>query len=128
MFRMSKAKTIAQTEQVRLRCGRRNGNETDWAADRLAECWPAVLSAPQTDHAQLPANQITEKVYTTEQVQRLLRRERQTGYNYIAARFRCCPVTTVAFSNQGLAESWRKERKSWLETTPLGNDDRFESH
>jgi SPP1 gp7 family putative phage head morphogenesis protein len=102
---MSKAKTIAQTEQVgALR--QAQWNETDWAADRLGLntglLWLSALKpTTRTWHASRHG-----KVYTTEEVRTSTPRT-ATGTTAIAARFRCCSTTTAAFSTKGWLISWQ---------------------
>lgn len=108
---MSKAKTIAQTEQVgALR--QAQWNETDWAADRLGLntglLWLSALK-PSTRawHASRHG-----KVYTTEEV--------RDFYSEMKNRANCyCSQIPVLLTddgqiyNEGLADKLAAERKKW---------------
>ena len=108
---MSKAKTIAQTEQVgALR--QAQWNETDWAADRLGLntglLWLSALK-PSTRawHASRHG-----KVYTTEEV--------RDFYSEMKNRANCyCSQIPVLLNddgsifNEGLADKLAAERKQW---------------
>lgn len=113
---MSKAKTIAQTEQVgALR--QAQWNETDWAADRLGLntglLWLSALKpTTRSWHASRHG-----KVYTTEQV-RDFYAENGNRYNCYCSQIPVLLNDDGSIFNQGLAEKLEKERKSWLETTP----------
>jgi uncharacterized protein with gpF-like domain len=114
---MSKAKTIAQTEQVgALR--QAQWNETDWAADRLGLntglLWLSALKpTTRSWHASRHG-----KVYTTEQV-RDFYAENGNRYNCYCSQI---PVllnddgsipgcSTTAAEGKGV--SWAVERKKW---------------
>lgn len=113
---MSKAKAIAQTEQVgALR--QAQWNETDWAADRLGLntglLWLSALKpTTRTWHASRHG-----KVYTTEQV-RDFYAENGNRYNCYCSQIPVLLNDDGSIFNQGLAGKLEKERKSWLETTP----------
>lgn len=112
---MSKAKTIAQTEQVgALR--QAQWNETDWAADRLGLntglLWISALK-PTTRawHASRHG-----KVYSTEEV--------RDFYAVSGNRYNCyCSQIPVLLNddgsiyNEGLADKLAKERKQWKTDT-----------
>ncbi|UQQ53320.1 phage minor head protein [Enterobacter roggenkampii] len=108
---MSKAKTIAQTEQVgALR--QAQWNETDWAADRLGLntglLWLSALKpTTRTWHASRHG-----KVYTTEEV--------RDFYSEMKNRANCyCSQIPVLLTddgqiyNEGLADKLAAERKKW---------------
>ncbi|SAW48925.1 phage head morphogenesis protein%2C SPP1 gp7 family [Klebsiella pneumoniae] len=108
---MSKAKTIAQTEQVgALR--QAQWNETDWAADRLGMntglLWLSALKpTTRSWHASRHG-----KVYTTEQV--------RDFYSEMKNRANCyCSQIPVLLNddgsifNKGLADKLVKERNQW---------------
>lgn len=108
---MSKAKAIAQTEQVgALR--QAQWNETDWAADRLGLntglLWLSALKpTTRTWHASRHG-----KVYTTEEV--------QDFYSEMKNRANCyCSQIPVLLTddgqiyNEGLADKLAAERKKW---------------
>ena len=111
---MSRAKAIAQTEQVgALR--QAQWNETDWAADRLGLnaglLWLSALK-PTTRlwHASRHG-----KVYTTEEV--------RDFYSEMKNRANCyCSQIPVLLNddgsifNEGLADKLAKERKQWEKT------------
>lgn len=108
---MSKAKTIAQTEQVgALR--QAQWNETDWAADRLGLntglLWLSALK-PTTRawHASRHG-----KVYTTEQV-RDFYAENGNRYNCYCSQIPVLLNDDGSIFNQGLAERLAKENKRW---------------
>ncbi|MFV6998955.1 phage minor head protein [Klebsiella pneumoniae] len=108
---MSKAKTIAQTEQVgALR--QAQWNETDWAADRLGLntglLWLSALKpTTRTWHASRHG-----KVYTTEQV-RDFYAENGNRYNCYCSQIPVLLNDDGSIFNQGLAEKLEKERKQW---------------
>lgn len=108
---MSRAKAIAQTEQVgALR--QAQWNETDWAADRLGLntglLWLSALKpTTRSWHASRHG-----KVYTTEEV--------RDFYAVNGNRYNCyCSQIPVLLNddgsifNEGLAEKLAKERKQW---------------
>lgn len=108
---MSRAKAIAQTEQVgALR--QAQWNETDWAADRLGLntglLWLSALKpTTRSWHASRHG-----KVYTTEEV--------RDFYAVNGNRYNCyCSQIPVLLNddgsifNQGLADKLAKERKQW---------------
>lgn len=110
---MSRAKAIAQTEQVgALR--QAQWNETDWAADRLGLntglLWLSALKpTTRTWHASRHG-----KVYTTEEV--------RDFYAVNGNRYNCyCSQIPVLLNddgsifNEGLADKLKKERISWKE-------------
>ena len=108
---MSKAKTIAQTEQVgALR--QAQWNETDWAADRLGLnaglLWLSALK-PTTRiwHASRHG-----KVYTTEQV-RDFYAENGNRYNCYCSQIPVLLNDDGSIFNKGLAEKLAKERSLW---------------
>ncbi len=106
---MSKAKTIAQTEQVGA-LWQTQWNETDWAGDRLGLniglMWLSALKpTTRSWHASRHG-----KVYTTEQVRTSVQRT-ATVITAIAARLRCCSMTMEAFSIRDRLGSWRKNVK-----------------
>lgn len=111
---MSKAKTIAQTEQVgALR--QAQWNETDWAADRLGLntglMWLSALK-PTTRlwHASRHG-----KVYTTEEV-RDFYAENGNRYNCYCSQIPVLLKDDGSTFNEGLADKLKKERKMWAET------------
>lgn len=108
---MSKAKTIAQTEQVgALR--QAQWNETDWSADRLGLntglLWLSALkTSTRSWHASRHGN-----VYTTEEV--------RDFYSEMKNRANCyCSQIPVLLNddgqiyNEGLADKLASERKKW---------------
>ncbi|MBN9706606.1 phage head morphogenesis protein [Enterobacter roggenkampii] len=108
---MSRAKAIAQTEQVgALR--QAQWNETDWAADRLGLntglLWLSALKpTTRTWHASRHG-----KVYTTEEV--------RDFYAVNGNRYNCyCGQIPVLLNddgsifNEGLADKLKKERQQW---------------
>lgn len=108
---MSKAKTIAQTEQVgALR--QAQWNETDWAADRLGLntglMWLSALK-PTTRpwHASRHGN-----VYTTEEV-RDFYAESGNRYNCYCSQIPVLLNDDGSIFNIGLADKLAKERKGW---------------
>ncbi|HEB4875726.1 TPA: phage head morphogenesis protein [Kluyvera ascorbata F0526] len=108
---MSKAKTIAQTEQVgALR--QAQWNETDWAADRLGLntglLWLSALK-PTTRlwHASRHG-----KVYTTEEV-RDFYAENGNRYNCYCSQIPVLLNDDGTIFNKGLAEKLVKERQQW---------------
>ncbi len=108
---MSKAKTIAQTEQVgALR--QAQWNETDWAADRLGMntglLWLSALKpTTRSWHASRHG-----KVYTTEQVRNFYA-ENGNRYNCYCSQIPVLLNDDGSIFNQGLAEKLEKERKQW---------------
>jgi SPP1 gp7 family putative phage head morphogenesis protein len=111
---MSKAKTIAQTEQVgALR--EAQWNETDWAADRLGLntglLWLSALK-PTTRpwHASRHG-----KVYTTEEV-RDFYAENGNRYNCYCSQIPVLLNDDGSIFNEGLAEKLAKERKQWKQS------------
>ncbi|ENO6484163.1 phage head morphogenesis protein [Enterobacter kobei] len=110
---MSKAKTIAQTEQVgALR--RAQWNETDWAADRLGLntglLWLSALKpTTRTWHASRHG-----KVYTTEEV-RDFYAENGNRYNCYCSQIPVLLNDDGSIFNEGLADKLARERKSWID-------------
>lgn len=110
---MSKAKTIAQTEQVgALRQAQRN--ETDWAADRLGLntglLWLSALKlTTRTWHASRHG-----KVYTTEEV-RDFYAENGNRYNCYCSQIPVLLNDDGSIFNEGLADKLAIERKQWKE-------------
>ncbi|HCU1682438.1 phage minor head protein [Escherichia coli] len=108
---MSKAKNIAQTEQVgALR--QAQWNETDWAADRLGLntglLWLSALKpTTRTWHASRHG-----KVYTTEEV-RDFYAENGNRYNCYCSQIPVLLNDDGSIFNEGLAEKLAKERKAW---------------
>lgn len=108
---MSKAKTIAQTEQVgALR--QAQWNETDWAADRLGLntglLWLSALKpTTRTWHASRHG-----KVYTTEEV-RDFYAENGNRYNCYCSQIPVLLSDDGSIFNEGLADKLKKERISW---------------
>lgn len=108
---MSKAKTIAQTEQVgALR--QAQWNETDWAADRLGLntglLWLSALKpTTRTWHASRHG-----KVYTTEEV-RDFYAENGNRYNCYCSQIPVLLNDDGSIFNKGLAEKLANERKQW---------------
>lgn len=103
---MSKAKTIAQTEQVgALR--QAQWNETDWAADRLGLntglLWLSALKPTTRTGTPAATDSFTPPKRYGTSTPRMA-----TGTTAIAVRFRCCSTTTAAFSMKGWRISWRK--------------------
>lgn len=110
---MSKAKTIAQTEQVgALR--QAQWNETDWAADRLGLntglLWLSALKpTTRTWHASRHG-----KVYTSEEV-RDFYAENGNRYNCYCSQIPVLLNDDGSIFNEGLADKLKKERISWKE-------------
>lgn len=110
---MSKAKTIAQTEQVgALR--QAQWNETDWAADRLGLntglLWLSALKpTTRTWHASRHG-----KVYTTEEV-RDFYAENGNRYNCYCSQIPVLLNDDGSIFNEGLADKLARERKSWID-------------
>ncbi|ATM48387.1 TPA: phage head morphogenesis protein [Klebsiella pneumoniae] len=108
---MSKAKAIAQTEQVgALR--QAQWNETDWAADRLGMntglLWLSALKpTTRTWHASRHG-----KVYTTEQV-RDFYAENGNRWNCYCSQIPCLLTDDGELFNEGLADKLAAERKKW---------------
>lgn len=108
---MSKAKTIAQTEQVgALRQAQRN--ETDWAKDRLglntAILWisalkPTTRSWHRARHG---------KTYTTEEVADFYS-QGGNSYNCYCANVPCLLDDDGKLFNEGLSDKLAAERKAW---------------
>ncbi|WOY02477.1 phage minor head protein [Dickeya fangzhongdai] len=108
---MSRAKNIAQTEQVgALR--QAQWNETDWAADRLGLntglLWLSALK-PTTRawHASRHG-----KVYTTEEV-RDFYAENGNRYNCYCSQIPVLLNDDGSIFNEGLADKLKKERQQW---------------
>ncbi|OZP70129.1 phage head morphogenesis protein [Enterobacter asburiae] len=108
---MSKAKTIAQTEQVgALR--QAQWNETDWAADRLGLntglLWLSALKpTTRTWHASRHG-----KVYTTEEV-RDFYSEMKNRANCYCSQIQVLLTDDGQIYNEGLADKLAAERKKW---------------
>lgn len=108
---MSRAKNIAQTEQVgALR--QAQWNETDWAADRLGLntglLWLSALKpTTRTWHASRHG-----KVYTTEQV-RDFYAENGNRYNCYCSQIPVLLNDDGSIFNDGLADKLKKERQQW---------------
>lgn len=108
---MSRAKTIAQTEQVgALR--QAQWNETDWAADRLGLktglMWLSALKATTRSwHASRHG-----KVYTTEEV-RDFYAENGNRYNCYCSQIPVLLNDDGSIFNEGLEDKLAKERKQW---------------
>lgn len=108
---MSKAKTIAQTEQVgALR--QAQWNETDWAAERLGLntglLWLSALKpTTRSWHASRHG-----KVYTTEQV-RDFYAENGNKWNCYCSQIPCLLTENGDLFNEGLADKLAAERKKW---------------
>lgn len=108
---MSKAKTIAQTEQVgALR--QAQWNETDWAADRLGLntglLWLSALKpTTRSWHASRHG-----KVYTTEEV-RDFYAENGNRYNCYCSQIPALLNDDGRIFNEGLADKLAKERMQW---------------
>ncbi|EPH6690760.1 phage minor head protein [Escherichia coli] len=108
---MSKAKTIAQTEQVgSLRQAQRN--EVDWAKERLglntAILWISALK---------PTTRATHgarhgKTYTTDEVAEFYSKD-GNSYNCYCANIPCLLDDEGKLYNEGLAEKLSKERSNW---------------
>lgn len=108
---MSKAKTIAQTEQVgALR--QAQWNETDWSADRLGLntglLWLSALK-PTTRAWHASRHGL---VYTTEEV-RDFYAENGNRYNCYCSQIPVLLNDDGSIFNEGLAEKLEKERKQW---------------
>lgn len=108
---MSKAKTIAQTEQVgALR--QAQWNETDWAADRLGLntglLWLSALK-PTTREWHRSRH---GKVYTTEEV-RDFYAENGNRYNCYCAQVPALLDNKGNLFNEGLSDKLAAERKAW---------------
>ncbi|WP_247175069.1 phage minor head protein [Escherichia coli] len=110
---MSKAKTIAQTEQVgALR--QAQWNETDWAADRLGLntglLWLSALKpTTRTWHASRHG-----KVYTTEEV-RDFYAEDGNRYNCYCSQIPVLLKDDGSIFNEGLSEKLAKEKAKWYQ-------------
>jgi SPP1 gp7 family putative phage head morphogenesis protein len=110
---MSKAKTIAQTEQVgALR--QAQWNETDWAADRLGLntglLWISALKPTmRTWHASRHG-----KVFTTEDV-RDFYAENGNRYNCYCSQIPVMLNDDGSNFNEGLEDKLTKERRDWTE-------------
>lgn len=108
---MSKAKTIAQTEQVgALR--QAQWNETDWTADRLGLktglLWQSALKpTTRSWHASRHG-----KVFTTEEV-RDFYAESGNRYNCYCSQIPVLLNDDGSIFNKGLAGKLAKERKQW---------------
>ena len=108
---MSRAKVIAQTEQVgALR--QAQWNETDWAADRLGLntglLWLSALKpTTRSWHASRHG-----KVYTTEEV-RDFYAENGNRYNCYCSQIPVLLNDDGSIFNEGLADKLTKERKQW---------------
>ncbi len=108
---MSRAKTIAQTEQVgALR--QAQWNETDWAADRLGLntglLWLSALKpTTRSWHASRHG-----KVYTTEQV-RDFYAESGNRYNCYCSQIPCMIGEKGQVFNRALVDKLDKEREQW---------------
>ncbi|EJC6303069.1 phage head morphogenesis protein [Escherichia coli] len=108
---MSRAKAIAQTEQVgALR--QAQWNETDWAADRLGLntglLWLSALKpTTRTWHASRHG-----KVYTTEEV-RDFYAENGNRYNCYCSQIPVLLNDDGSIFNEGLEDKLAKERKGW---------------
>lgn len=108
---MSKAKTIAQTEQVGV-LRQAQWNETDWTADRLGLntglMWLSALKpTTRTWHASRHG-----KVYTTEEV-RDFYADNGNRYNCYCSQIPVLLNDDGSIFNEGLAEKLAKERKGW---------------
>lgn len=108
---MSRAKNIAQTEQVgALR--QAQWNETDWAADRLGLntglLWLSALKpTTRSWHASRHG-----RVYTTEEV-RDFYAENGNRYNCYCSQIPVLLNDDGSIFNEGLADKLAKERKQW---------------
>jgi len=108
---MSRAKAIAQTEQVgALR--QAQWNETDWAADRLGLntglLWLSALKpTTRSWHASRHG-----KVYTTEEV-RDFYAVNGNRYNCYCSQIPALLSDDGSIFNEGLADKLAKERKTW---------------
>lgn len=109
---MSRAKNIAQTEQVgALR--QAQWNETDWAADRLGLntglLWLSALKpTTRSWHASRHG-----KVYTTEEV-RDFYAENGNRYNCYCSQIPVLLNDDGSIFNEGLADKLAKEREQWF--------------
>jgi len=108
---MSKAKTIAQTEQVgALR--QAQWNETDWAADRLGLntglLWISALKPTTREWHRARHG----KVYTTEEV-RDFYAENGNRYNCHCAQVPALLDDSGNLFNEGLSDKLAAERKAW---------------
>lgn len=110
---MSKAKTIAQTEQVgALRKSQRS--ETDWAKDRLglntAVLWLSALKPTTRNwHASRHG-----RTFTTEEIETFYT-ENGNRYNCYCANIPCLLDDDGKIVNQGLVDKLVKEREDWQE-------------
>lgn len=109
---MSKAKNIAQTEQVgALR--EANWNETDWAADRLGLntglLWLSALK-PTTRYWHASRH---GQIYTTEDV-RAFYAENGNRYHCYCSQQPCLLNDDGSLYNEGLTDKLAKERKQWM--------------
>lgn len=110
---MSRAKNIAQTEQVgALR--QAQWNETDWAADRMGLktglLWLSALKpTTRTWHASRHG-----KVYTTEQV-RDFYAENGNKWNCYCSQIPVLLNDEGSIVNKGLVEKLAKERQQWYQ-------------
>ncbi|WP_336998055.1 phage minor head protein [Leclercia sp. M50] len=108
---MSRAKAIAQTEQVgALR--QAQWNETDWAADRLGLntglLWLSALKpTTRSWHASRHG-----RVYTTEEVRNFYA-ENGNRYNCYCSQIPVLLNDDGSIFNEGLADKLAKERKQW---------------
>ncbi|HCM2976033.1 TPA: phage head morphogenesis protein [Klebsiella pneumoniae] len=111
---MSRAKTIAQTEQVgALRRAQRN--ETDWAKERLglntAILWISALkSTTRPSHAARHG-----KTYSTEEVAEFYSKN-GNAFNCYCANVPCLLDDQGKLYNDGLTEKLTKERENWKST------------
>ncbi|MGX2119215.1 phage minor head protein [Klebsiella pneumoniae] len=111
---MSRAKTIAQTEQVgALRRAQRN--ETDWAKERLglntAILWISALkSTTRPTHAARHG-----KTYSTEEVAEFYSKN-GNAFNCYCANVPCLLDDQGKLYNDGLTEKLTKERENWKST------------
>lgn len=108
---MSRAKAIAQTEQVGV-LRQAQWNETDWAADRLGLntglLWLSALKpTTRSWHASRHG-----KVYTTEEV-RDFYAVNGNRYNCYCSQIPALLNDDGSIFNEGLAEKLAKERKDW---------------
>lgn len=111
---MSRAKTIAQTEQVgALRRAQRN--ETDWAKERFglntAILWISALkSTTRPTHAARHG-----KTYSTEEVAEFYSKN-GNAFNCYCANVPCLLDDQGKLYNDGLTEKLTKERENWKST------------
>lgn len=111
---MSRAKTIAQTEQVgALRRAQRN--EADWAKERLglntAILWISALkSTTRPTHAARHG-----KTYSTEEVAEFYSKN-GNAFNCYCANVPCLLDDQGKLYNDGLTEKLTKERENWKST------------